>query len=69
MRRVLIEDNPNVCLLNKGELTHTGGELYLTLVLGDLAAGDTWKEHRILTRDHFATFTILPVAPLAAEGS
>ena len=62
----LLEDIPDVHLLNTGEATHVhGGRLDLTLVSGDLTPGATWQVHPTLTSDHYATLTTLAVAPPA----
>ena len=62
----LLEDVPDIHLLNSGEATHVhGGRLDLTLVSSDLTPGATWQVHPTLTSDHYATLTTLPVAPPA----
>ena len=62
----LLEDVPQVRLLNTGEATHVrGGKLDLTLVSSDLSPGASWQVHPTLTSDHYATLTTLTVVPPA----
>ncbi|XP_050714974.1 uncharacterized protein LOC126997803 [Eriocheir sinensis] len=58
----VLEDLPEVVLLNNGEDTHVrGGRLDLTLVSRALATGSSWRVHPTLTSDHYALSTTLRV--------
>lgn len=58
----VLEDLPEVVLLNNGEATHVrGGRLDLTLVSRALATGSSWRVHPTLTSDHYALSTTLRV--------
>ncbi|XP_076065005.1 uncharacterized protein LOC143039039 [Oratosquilla oratoria] len=50
----LLEENPNIKLLNTGEPTHTrGGRLDLTFLSRGLATEACWSVHPTLTSDHY----------------
>ncbi|KAG0713960.1 putative RNA-directed DNA polymerase from transposon X-element [Chionoecetes opilio] len=61
----VLEEVPEVALLNSGEPTHVrGGRLDLTLVSRGLTPGASWRVHPTLTSDHYAVTTTLRIALL-----
>ncbi|MEL6802231.1 MAG: reverse transcriptase domain-containing protein, partial [Bacteroidota bacterium] len=61
----LLDDFPEVCLLNNGEPTHIlGGRLDLTFSSTPLRDDARWQVHPTLTSDHFATLFSLKLSRL-----